>query len=335
MLLSMKSLSRRCLHLSRAAQARQEQVMNVFDRQAKVLQKERSAQRADVNDFDYLKEEFGYRLADRVLDISRELNVCLDIGSGRGYFSRHLSSHNVKKVICLEMSETMLEQCQPPAPEENIEFQRLHLNEDNQALPFEDESINLVTSSLSMHWVNNLPGLFREVQRVLKKDGVFLGSMFGGDTLFELRGSLQLAELEREGGFAGSHVSPYVDVQDLGNLLNRSGFTMLTIDSDELVVNFPSVMQLMRDLKGMAENNATWSRKLRINRESLLAADAIYKALYGLDNGRIPATFQVYNWIGWKPHPDQPKPLKPQTSEVSLKDLGKLNEILKDVPDAK
>ena len=308
--------------------------MNVFDRQAKILQKERAAQRTDVKDFDYLKEEFGYRLADRVLDISRDLDLCLDIGSSRGYVSRHLSSHNVKKVICMEMSETMIEQCQAPAPEENVEFQTICFNEDNKALPFEDESINIVTSSLSMHWVNNLPGLFREVQRVLKKDGVFLGSMFGGDTLFELRGSLQLAELEREGGF-GSHVSPYVDVQDLGNLLNRSGFTMLTIDSDELVVNFPSVMQLMRDLKGMAENNAAWSRKLRLNRDSLLATDAIYKALYGLDNGRIPATFQVYNWIGWKPHPDQPKPLKPQTSEVSLKDLGKLNEILQDVPSNK
>ena len=43
-----------------------------------------------------------------------------------------------------------------------------------------------------------------------------------------------MAELEREGGF-GSHISPYVDVQDLGNLLNRSGFSMLTIDSDEVM----------------------------------------------------------------------------------------------------
>ena len=95
------------------------------------------------------------------MDISRQLDVCLDIGSGRGYVSRHLSSHNVKKVICLEMSDSMLEQCQPPASEENIEFQTLCFNEDNRALPFEDESISIVTSSLSMHWVNNLPGLFR------------------------------------------------------------------------------------------------------------------------------------------------------------------------------
>ncbi len=61
------------------------------------------------------------------------------------------------------------------------------LDEDSASLPFETESVDITTSSLSMHWVNNLPGLFREVNRILKKDGVFLGSMFGGDTLFELR----------------------------------------------------------------------------------------------------------------------------------------------------
>ena len=34
---------------------------------------------------------------------------------------------------------------------------------------------------------------------MLKNDGVFVGCMFSGDTLFELRCSLQLAEMEREG----------------------------------------------------------------------------------------------------------------------------------------
>ena len=66
-------------------------------------------------------------------------------------------------------------------------MEKLLLDEDNAELPLEDESIDLVTSNLSMHWVNNLPGLFKEISRVLKKDGVFLGSMFGGETLFELR----------------------------------------------------------------------------------------------------------------------------------------------------
>lgn len=38
-----------------------------------------------------------------------------------------------------------------------------------------------------------------QIHNCLKKDGPFIGAMFGGDTLFELRCSLQLAEIEREG----------------------------------------------------------------------------------------------------------------------------------------
>jgi hypothetical protein len=69
-------------------------------------------------------------------------------------------------------------------------------------------------------------------------------------------------------GFA-PHVSPFTSVQDLGNLLNRAGFVMLAIvspdastsnysdvamvslqDVDEMVVRYPGIMELMRDLQG-------------------------------------------------------------------------------------
>ncbi|EMP31754.1 Putative methyltransferase C20orf7 like protein, partial [Chelonia mydas] len=66
------------------------------------------------------------------------------------------------------------------------------------------------------------------IHQVLKPDGVFIGAMFGGETLYELRCSLQLAELEREGGFS-PHISPFVDVTDLGHLLGRAGFNTLTV----------------------------------------------------------------------------------------------------------
>lgn len=65
---------------------------------------------------------------------------------------------------------------------------------------------------------------------MLKPDGVFIGAMVGGETLYELRCSLQLAETEREGGFS-PRVSPYTAVTDLGNLLGQAGFSMLTVVS--------------------------------------------------------------------------------------------------------
>eukprot|EP00095_Tigriopus_kingsejongensis_P004066 maker-scaffold5_size1054832-snap-gene-9.23 protein:Tk04066 transcript:maker-scaffold5_size1054832-snap-gene-9.23-mRNA-1 annotation:"methyltransferase c20orf7-like mitochondrial" len=298
------------LHVGSIAQ-RQETIMN----------------NPEVHDFDYIKEEIGYRVSDRVLDIKRQMDVAVDIGSGRGYVTQNLSSHSVKKLYALEMSPGMLNNCVLPPSEENIECHKILINEDDADLPFEDESVDIVTSSLSMHWVNNLPGLFKEVNRVLKKDGVFIGAMFGGETLFELRCSLQLAELERDGGIA-SHISPFVEVQDLGNLLNRCKFSMLTIDSDEIKVAFPTIFELMRDLKGMAESNASWTRKLHLKRDTLISTSAIYKELYGNEDDTIPATFQIFYWIGWKPDASQPQALKPQKSDISLKDLHNLEDAI-------
>eukprot|EP00096_Caligus_rogercresseyi_P005679 TRINITY_DN21651_c0_g1_i1.p1 TRINITY_DN21651_c0_g1~~TRINITY_DN21651_c0_g1_i1.p1 ORF type:complete len:239 (-),score=49.34 TRINITY_DN21651_c0_g1_i1:79-795(-) len=210
------------------------QKVNLFDRLGKLKQRERAAASPQVEDHDFLKEEIGFRVADRILDIKRKMNTLVDIGSGRGFVPRHITTHSFDKVIATEMSPTYLEQMTPPE-DEDVAFEKVLLDEDGSRLPFEDESICAVSTSLSLHWVNDLPGLFSEINRVLKKDGVFLGSMFGGDTLYEMRSSLQLAEMERKGGF-GVHVSPFIDISDLGGLLNRAGFTMLTLDADELPI---------------------------------------------------------------------------------------------------
>lgn len=91
---------------------------------------------------------------------------------------------------------------------------------------------------------------------------------------------MQLAELERLGGIA-PHISPFARVRDVGSLLTRSGFVMQTIDTEEIVVGYPTMLDLMVDLKGMGENNAAWNRKLHLGRDIISAASVIYSQLYG------------------------------------------------------
>lgn len=67
--------------------------------------------------------------------------------------------------------------------------------------------------------------------------------------MFASRSAIQLTEMERLGGVA-SHVSPFTQIRDVGSLLNRAGFSMLTIDVDEIVIHYPTVFELMWDLKG-------------------------------------------------------------------------------------
>merc|ERR1719312_1238863 len=58
--------------------------VNVFDRRSKLLQRERAAALPDVDNYDFLKEEVGYRVSDRVLDVARKMDVAVDVGSGGG-----------------------------------------------------------------------------------------------------------------------------------------------------------------------------------------------------------------------------------------------------------
>ncbi|XP_059163683.1 arginine-hydroxylase NDUFAF5, mitochondrial-like [Physella acuta] len=309
----------------RCLNTQQEVLMNVFDRKAKLLQRERAAQGIngeDVSVYDYVKDEFGYRTAERIWDIKRRFGVVVDLGSGRGHVTKHICKDSVDLIYQCEFSPSLLDQA---AVSPEVTTKKMVVDEEN--LPFEENSIDMFISSLSLHWVNDLPGCLSQILRALKNDCCIIGCMFGGDTLYQLRVSLQLAEIEREGGFA-PHISPFTTANDLGSLLTRTGFTLLTIDMDEMTITYPSIFELMYDLKGMGENNCTWRRKPQLHRDTMLAAASIYKEMYGNDKG-IPATFQVINFIAWKPDPSQPKPAKRGSGQVSLKDLDKLDQLAK------
>lgn len=205
-----------------------------------------------------------------------------------------------------------------------VEDEEVAIQQENDELLATDQ-YDAVVSNLSLHWINDLPQTLANINRVLKPDGFFMGTIIGGDTLYELRTSLQLAELERKGGMS-PRVSPLVHLNDVGSLLNRAGFSMLTIDSEDIVVGgFPDIVSLMEDLQSMGEQNSVLSRPSYLPRDVLLAANEIYKALHGEmgENGEVtlPATFSVIFVIGWKKSENQPQPLKRGSGQINLKDV--------------
>ncbi|CAE6454652.1 unnamed protein product [Rhizoctonia solani] len=289
----------------------------LFDRNAKRIQKDRAALRGSGERsrmVDYVREEVGDRLFERVLDIKRRFPHILDLSAGSGHFTKLLDSDVTDRVTMLDMSLQSLNR--DPDSEFPLPPARLHIDEENLLKVIPHNSQDAVMSCLGLHWINDLPGALIQIRETLKPDGVFLGAMFGGDTLFELRTSLQLAQVEREGGIS-PRVSPMTDTRDVSNLMGRAGFTLLTVDTDDVRVSYPSIWELMEDLRDMGESNAIASRQ----RDTLIAADAIYRALHGNEDGTVPATFQVLYMIGWKPAPNQPKALERGSGQVNLKDV--------------
>src|SRR6202789_990146 len=74
--------------------------------------------------------------------------------------------------------------------------------DENEIVPGQDASVDLVTSTLALHAVNDLPGALVQIRRKLKPDGLFLGALFGGETLHELRDAFAAAEIETTGGIS-------------------------------------------------------------------------------------------------------------------------------------
>ncbi len=189
-----------------------------------------------------------------------------------------------------------------------------------EALPVAGQSLNLITSVLGLQWANDLPGTLIQIRRSLQSDGLFLGTMIGGSTLNELRDVLAVEEEEATGGVSPK-VAPFVDVRDLGSLLQRAGFALPVTDVDTLTVRYGNLFVLMADLRAMGATNALIARSRRPwTKGRAVRAAQIYAQRYADPDGRIRATFQLLSFSGWAPSENQQKPLRPGSAQTRLAD---------------
>jgi SAM-dependent methyltransferase len=283
--------------------------MNVFDR--RLLRRRRDRATTGLAEHGFLFAEVAERLAERLDDVTREFPLALDLGCHGGALARALGGRGgVETLVQCDLSPAMARAAAAPG--------RPSLAADEEALPFEAGSFDLVMSVLSLHWVNDLPGALLQIRRALKPDGLFLGALLGGETLTELRAALMEAELAEEAG-ASPRVSPFAEVREAGGLLQRAGFALPVADVDTIPVTYPDPLALMRELRAMGESNALVARRRTLTRRATLArAAAIYGERFGQADGRVPATFQVITLTAWAPHPCQPKALAPGSARRRL-----------------
>jgi SAM-dependent methyltransferase len=190
---------------------------------------------------------------------------------------------------------------------------------DEEFLPFAPHSFDLIVASLSLHWVNDLPGALIQLRQALRPDGLFLASLPVVGTLTELRAALAAAEAALTGG-AAPRVSPFPELRDCAALLQRAGFALPVADVETLRLLYADPLTLLRELRAAGEVNAL------LLRHGAMPARRLFPAALSLmsrEAGRVPATLQLAVLTGWSPAASQPRPLRPGSARIKLADALK------------
>lgn len=279
--------------------------LTMFDRQQ--LRRQRRRAFGGFVAHDFLFRELGERLLDRLADIRRTFPLAVDLSPYPGRL--------------WEPGAQMpggIETCIAASGDPALAAIRPALICDEEALPFRAGRLDLVLSCMGLHWVNDLPGALLQIRDALRPDGLFLGVMLGGETLFELRQCLMEAELAESGG-ASPRVAPMAGLRDVAGLLQRAGFALPVADAETVTLTYRDVFALMRDLRGMGEGNAL-AQRLRhpTGRRILARTAALYQERHAVEGGRISATIQAIFLTGWAPDPGQQQPARRGSGEVSL-----------------
>ena len=264
----------------------------LFDRPLRRLRLDRAAK--GFRGADFLHCRAADDIAGRLEPILRDFPIAVDLTARAGAFRDALATSDaagrVGLLIEADLSARMLR-----------DRNGARLVADEERLPFKRESLDLIVSTLGLHWTNDVVGALIQARRSLKPDGLYIAAFLGGTTLTELRQSLVAAEIELTGG-AGQRVSPFADATDAAGLLQRAGFVQPVADIDRVSVTYESPLRLMADLRQMGETNALADRHPKaLTRELLARTAAIYTERFGLPDGRIPATFEILTLTGWAP----------------------------------
>merc|ERR1719148_652757 len=147
-----------------------------------------------------------------------------------------------------------------------------------------------------------------------------------------------------------SHMSPCINISDIGALLSRAGFVLITVDNEIIEIPYPNMFVLMQHLHGMGDQHApneSVARYQGVSRDVFIAAAAVYDAMYSdsetitkdtreelseqsMEEQSIDASLQIIYFMSWTPAPTQRKAMERGTAAYSMKDLETITDIIEE-----
>ena len=164
---------------------------------------------------------------------------------------------------------------------------RYFINADMDLLPFHDNTFDLIVSSNSIQWSENVNTLFKNINNLLTIDGLFLFSSFLKNTLIELQHFKEHALTQN-----------FLTIQEYAEILNNNNFYDPVLIRDEYQNEYDGALSALRDLKKIGVTKSDESHK------SLRGKNYLLKLIDHLDqfkrNDKNILSYEVIMAHAWK-----------------------------------
>lgn len=242
---------------------------------------DRAAERYDR--LAYLQRRVGERLLAELPRLPPP-GWLVDIGAGTGWCAQALARRYPKRSLLLvDIAEGMLRQARC-----RLAGEASFLVGDAEALPLAEACAGLIVTNLVLQWCPDPVQALAEMQRILCPGGMLLVSTFASGTLEELRQAWMKVD-------SYTHVNRFVTSEFLAASLNRVGFSRWHLAQETIVQRYPSLLDLLKEIKGIGAHNVTFGRPRHLlGKQSFKALLAAYPAR---SSGDIEATFvSLFGW---------------------------------------
>ena len=257
----------------------------IFDKQKSRRSFDRAAHQYDQHA--QLQRCVAATLLEYLDEYSSEIQpqFALDIGCGTGQITEGLCQRYPNtNVAALDFSSQMLLQTEKRLAQQGLSA--ISLCADAEQLPFQDESLDLVVSSLMLQWANDLQNTLARIHSLLTSNGVLAFSSFSTGTLKEVKASWDAVD-------DAAHSSDFLSLDSFRTITKAAGYSKVTIIPQTIIVRYETVREMLMEMKGIGASNARSERVTGLTGKQRFRAFEQALEAQRLPDGGYPCTWEV------------------------------------------